>query len=220
MNLSAGEWDKLYGLAEKAAKKVAPKFPGITAEDITQDVMIRFVESESSARKTLDNYEKDPRITFRMLLTMGNQVASKEIWDYRKFFGTVIYSEWDVRKLLEKGLLITEERESFHEAQLNVLTTGRKSKKDFAEYVSLDDKIDLESGFSGLKKEYQEVIKRRYIGGESLNATERQRLSRAIESLTKGMNSLSVKKNSDHDGPGSRQAMSNATAQALTGQGW
>ncbi|MET8684816.1 hypothetical protein ABZV77_11420 [Streptomyces sp. NPDC004732] len=221
--IQADEWDKLFAVAEKAGRMVSHKFPGVEADDITQDVMERFVECESAARKLLNSWnESNDNTAFKAILIMANQVGSKELNDRRLHSGEFTYTSDYVRKLLSRGMLSdracgkNDKGENIFEAQLNSLMTGKKSKKDFSERVNVDDRIDLNLGFAKLTGTNQNVIIKRYVLEERLGDDERKQLSRAVSSLALHMNSHSAKHNTDHDGPGSRKALSNGAAYWLT----
>ncbi|SHN24275.1 hypothetical protein [Streptomyces yunnanensis] len=222
VEITADEWDKLYLAATKAGGIVAKKFPGsVEADDLTQGVMERFIECENAARKLLDSGDVGgDRTIFKALLIMANQVASAEVNRHRQFHGNFSYTTDHVRKLLASGLLIKAEDGNMFEAQLNSLTTGRKSKKDFVTRVNVDDKIDLERGFTQLTRGQREVIVRRYVDGDTLNNVERRDLTRAVEALTIRMNGSAALNKADHDGPGSRRAITNASARAITGNSY
>ncbi|MFF0745277.1 hypothetical protein ACFYVL_33250 [Streptomyces sp. NPDC004111] len=222
VEISADEWDKLYIAATKAGGIVAKKFPGsVEADDLTQGVMERFIECENAARKLLDSGDVGgDRTIFKALLIMANQVASAEVNRHRQFHGNFSYTTDHVRKLLASGLLIKAEDGNMFEAQLNALSTGRKSKKDFVTRVNVDDKIDLERGFGQLTRGQREVIVRRYVDGDTLNNVERRDLTRAVEALTIRMNGSAALNKADHDGPGSRRAITNASARAITGNSY
>ncbi|MFE3579119.1 hypothetical protein [Streptomyces vinaceus] len=222
VEITADEWDKLYVAATKAGGIVARKYPGtIEADDLTQGVMERFIDCENAARKLLDSGDVGgDRTIFKALLIMANQVASAEINRHRQFHGNFSYTTDHVRKLLASGLLIKADEGNLFEAQINSLTTGRKSKKDFATRVNVDDKIDLERGFTQLTRAQREVIVRRYVDGATLNNVERRDLTRAVEALTIRMNGCAALHKADHDGTGSRRTLTNASARVITGTGY
>lgn len=220
--ITADEWDKLFIAATKAGGIVAKKFPGsVEPDDITQGVMERFIECEGAARKLLDSGDvSGDRTVFKALLIMANQVASGEVNRHRQFHGNFSYTTDHVRKLLASGLLIGQEEGNMFEAQLNALTTGRRSKKDFATRVNVDDKLDLERGFAQLTEVQKRVIVRRYVHGETLEDQARSALSKAVEALTIRMNGHAAISRADHDGPGSRRVVTNASARAITGNSY
>ncbi|MEU3690501.1 hypothetical protein [Streptomyces narbonensis] len=223
IEITADEWDKLYIAATKAGGIIAKKYPGsVEPDDVAQGIMERFIECESAARKLLDSGDVNgDRTIFKALLIMANQVASAEVNRHRQFHGNFSYTTDHVRKLLASGLLIQQEQGNMFEAQLNALTTGRRSKKDFVTRVNVDDKIDLERGFSQLNPEQRRIIVRRYVHGDTLtDAKDRVYLSRAIEALTIRMNGHAAISRSEHDGPGSRRAVTNASARAITGNSY
>ncbi|EMF02417.1 hypothetical protein J7W19_29285 [Streptomyces mobaraensis NBRC 13819 = DSM 40847] len=221
--ITADEWDKLYAAAIKAGLIVAKKYPGsIEADDITQGIMERFSECEGAARKLLDSGDAaGDRTIFKALLIMANQVASAEINRHRQFHGNFSYTTDHVRKLLAAGLLVGQEEGNMFDAQLNALATGRRSKKDFTTRVNVDDKIDLERGFTQLNPEQRRILTHRYVHGETLaDAKDRVYLGRAIEALTIRMNGSAATSQAEHDGPGSRRAVANASARAITGNSY
>ncbi|MEU9603668.1 hypothetical protein [Streptomyces sp. NPDC048057] len=220
--ITADEWDKLYTASVRAGRAVARKFPGsVEPDDLTQGVMERFIRSEGAARKLLDSgdvHGNGP--VFRALLIMANQVAAGEVSRHRQFHGTFTYTTDHVRKLLAGGLLCREERSSMFEAQLNALSTGRRSKSDFAVRVTVDDRIDLERGMRQLTPAQRGILVRRYVDGDALDGGERKELFRAVEALTLRMNGRAAVSRADHDGPGSRRAVSSAHARLTSGMAY
>ncbi|MEU3599625.1 hypothetical protein ABZ714_13000 [Streptomyces sp. NPDC006798] len=217
--ITADEWDKLYTASVKAGRAVARKFPGsVESDDITQGVMERFIQSEGAARKLLDSGDVHGNgVVFRALLIMANQVAAGEITRHRQFHGNFTYTTDHIRKLLAGGLLCREDDGTMFEAQLNALTTGRRSKSDFTVRITVDDKIDLERGMRQLTPAQRRILVRRYIDGDALDGAERKELFRAVEALTLRMNGHAAISRADHDGPGSRRAVSSAHARLASG---
>ncbi|MFF3672423.1 hypothetical protein ACFYYS_00410 [Streptomyces sp. NPDC002120] len=221
--ITADEWDKLFIDATKVGGMTARKYAGLVdPEDVSQSIMERFVDSERSARKMLDAYGKDKRIAFKGMLLMGSQIAAQEINAHRQAHGNFTYTPDYVRRLLAQGVISTEEKTgSVFDAQVNTLSTGRKSKKDHVERVNYTDKVDLDKGFAKLSRDHRTVIVRKYVAGETnFTNAERMRLTRAVDALTMHMNGHRVTSSAAYSGTGSRSVMSNAIARAITGNNY
>ncbi|MFF7588599.1 hypothetical protein ACFZCK_14040 [Kitasatospora purpeofusca] len=206
--ITAEQWEDLRDKARKASASAARSWgSAIEADDIQQEVMVKMVESPGFVRKSLANGDDS---TWRLVRMMADQCASGLMNDYRRFSFQHSYSAWDVRQLLDRGVLDEPERASVFEAQADCLATGRKSKKDFAERITFDDKLDLEYGMGRLNDNYRNAILDRYVRG--VEPSHRKVLSRAMESLTMHMNTSRAHSEIDYQGTGSRSATGNAAA--------
>ncbi|MFB7473196.1 hypothetical protein [Kitasatospora sp. NPDC056184] len=210
--ITAEQWEGLQGKVRRASVTVARSWgTALDAGDIEQEVLLKMVESPGFVRKSLDYGEAS---TGRLVRMMADQCASQLMNEYRRFTFQHYYSTWDVRRLLERGLLEGPEAASLMDAQVEVLVTGRKSKKDLAERVTHDDKIDLEYGMGRLKEAYRQVIIDRYVLGVEIPS--RGTLSRAIEALAKHMNTSRARAEIDYEGVGSRACLGGTSARRAT----
>jgi DNA-directed RNA polymerase specialized sigma24 family protein len=209
--LTEDEWAGLQQKARRAAKQVAATYGGmLSADDIEQDVMMKMLECPGVMKESLKLPDAS---TWKLVFKMAGQVSVQHQEDYKRFTGIHHYSTWDVRRLLQKGVFVDEEKDSIHEASEQTIRTGRRSKKDYAEYIGVDDKLDIQYGLKKLTPQQRETLIARYVLDER---PHHEGVSRAIESLTRHMNNRREIETKNYEGPASRRVMSNATAQAIT----
>lgn len=181
----------------RAARSTAAQWPGvIDADDVEQQTWMRLLEAPTY-RNDLEKMDEGERKN--ALHWIGHQIALGERDDYDLFAGQWHYSTNEVRQLLGEG----------------VLTVERKRPRP--EYVDLDE------AFDALDEHHAETLWRAYASKDLDRSTgaARKGLQRAVDALTDGMNHVYRNRVSSYaEGPGSRQALSNAQAQALTARQW
>lgn len=187
----------LYGdlrsTVRRAAKSVAYQWPGvIDKEDVEQSIWLKLLESEGSAEKIL---AMDDKAQYRAVVGIGHQIASRERTDYDHFSGNFRYSVDEAKQLL-KNEVLTEPSDHFD--------------------AGVVDLMEALGTLSVKTPQYADAILKRYADGEVPNtSTESSALSRALTGLTNEMNRASRIRFAQRDGgPGSRKAISNASAQA------
>lgn len=186
----------LYEEVERAGRITARRWPGvIDAEDAEQEIWVRLLESDYVDRLT----EMEPAARSHVLGRIGSQVASQYRDDLEVFSGNVSYGTDEVRAMLKAGLLARQRKE---------LDPSSETLTEF---------LDLHEGAQGLRDrspQYAETLGKAFLlkedTGHSMN------LTRAIDALTVEMNRVSARRFSDHDGPGSRQALSNEQSIYIT----
>ncbi|WP_433224448.1 hypothetical protein [Microtetraspora malaysiensis] len=78
---------------------------------------------------------------------------------------------------------------------------------------------DLDQALAELPTPYAEAIARKCVG-DNLSESDRRTYYRAVDRLTAVLNRVVNRSTREHDGPGSRRAMSNARAAAITHDQW
>jgi hypothetical protein len=191
--------------AERIAKEIAREWPGIEADDIQQEILLHVLEPENN----FESNEYDEQTLTAVLRTIGTRYANGERYAYTFNSAQYVYTPAEVRALLEEAFFDpacwedAPRKEVDH--RLNVAGGGVS--------VAL---MDLREAFYKLGPSIQDTIRKRYATAEELSATERMRITRGVEAMTRSLNRFVADRGSDHDGPGSRSAMSNAKAQAVT----
>lgn len=182
-----------------AARIVAQQWPGvIDADDAEQEIWVRILESDYVDRLS----EMDAPARASVLRKIGSRAASEERDDFEVFSGNVFYGTKDVRRLLASGLL------------------DKPHKKIDVNSETLTGWLDLHEGCQALRDEnpdYADAIGSKFLLGDPVGSADRKRLQRAVDRLTIHMNRVHTRRFAvHHDGPGSRQAVSNARARAIT----
>lgn len=185
--------DDLYPEVEKAARSATRSWTGaLDAEDIVQDMWVKIYEAPKTLPALL-SYESDQR--GKVLRAIARQCAGAEMATRENFSANVTYSTDDVRRILENG--------------------AAGDNPGTAAHVEW---LDVQAGMGAVSPWHAEVIFSNYVAGDfdSSNGDARKELTRARDSLTAAMNANHKAAKVEHDGPGSRQAMSNASARSLS----
>lgn len=198
-------WDDTREVAHKVARKVAKEYPGISAEDVEQEVLLEVLKREDMFKRM--NYEI-PQL-WRFLTNYARKYSNDERLAVYQWDSQYHYTTKEVRALCAEALF---DRDAFYdkvERDVNLMT-------EFEEIMCRV--ADLQAAYAKLREQDQNVIYRRYVIGESLSPADAKRLERATNHLAivinKGKSIRKVPK--DHDGPGARKAISNAHARFIT----
>lgn len=180
-----------------AGRITARRWDGvIEADDVEQEIWVRLLEADYLDR--LAAMEKPARGA--VLRRIGQQIAVQERDDYEVFSGQVYYGTDEVRDLLGRGLL-----------------ARRRDDLDPSS-ETLTEWLDLHGATDTLRQAnpaHACLLGSRYLLGEDV--PDRKELTRAIDGLTREMNRSRRRWAESHgDGPGSRRAVPNGTAQAIT----
>ena len=187
----------LFDDVEKAASAVALEWPEvINAEELVQEIWL--VLADRGYVETLRPLGTAARIT--TLRKIGHQIAMQYRAEHDWFSGQFYYSTGEVRALLKRYL---EQGPRTH-----------------------TERLDLEEGWDILDKRnanYSETLVQAYIHRtyDNTTGTARMNLSRAVDALTRAMNSAHKRRHAAYeDGPGSRKAVRNGYGQVMASPEW
>ncbi|WP_158881917.1 hypothetical protein [Amycolatopsis anabasis] len=182
---------------QRAARHIEMEWKGVVeADDIEQDIAARLLENNYATVAA----SLEPRALRRALFKIGVQLASGERVSYEHFSGQFRYSTGEVRERLERGALV------------DVGEIKVEGAPEPASVFSVED-VDVRVAADKLSVAHQNALARRYVDGlVSADATDRKTVQRAVDALTHELNREFRRAAEAHDGPGSRQAVSNAQA--------
>lgn len=153
---------------ETAAQRVAKKWPQITtADDLYQELVLHFLEAPGSLEK-LAGLSSEKRLA--RLVAIGHERASEARDKLDYFSGQFNYSVDEVRKLLERGAILTRVRD-FDAASIDVQASMEVLHKR--------------------NRDYWSILVERYVTGIKFDRESNEAkhlLPRAVESLTTLMN--------------------------------
>lgn len=198
--------EDLYSLwkdtVDKVASFVVKDFPNTSVEDLTQDLWVFILENRSL------KHPDDVGSSY-VLTQVAKTAAFKLRTQHLQVSVQYAYRPSDVKKILESV---------YHP---EMWFSGISYVPADAKSINQDDQLvvngDVASAVERLPEQYKKAILERYrfsIIPESQSA-EYRKLNRAITKLTELLNSYKPKK--DHEGPGARKAISNATARHILG---
>jgi hypothetical protein len=161
----------------------------VDPDDLTQDMAERLLRDKTAT--TVTSCDRDARRSY--LQIVAKQVASGHLASYEFHSGQYTYTSDDVRELLDEGALVR---------------VTDNDPEDESTTFSVED-TDLRIAFAdedNLSEFHRNILWNEFVD----NAYEghSQNVTRAVRSLTRGMNN-----NHSHDGPGSRKVVSNSAAQ-------
>lgn len=208
---------ELYPEIQRAAKKIANEWSDVVeADDLTNDIVIRLLEGNKGYAVTLREMEIPQRT--KTLNMIASQLASEARDTYEYFHGNFRYSLEEVRQLLRGGAL-------FHVGQEIVESHFSKREEaggatdpnplGFKEPKVRDqtENLDVEVCFWSLTDRHQRTLVAKHYKGTYDGHP--QDLARAEEALMHAMNRNFRVGKTNHDGPGSRKAISNAQAAVI-----
>lgn len=190
---------ELHDEIRRTANISARKWVGvIDSEDLEQGVWTRLLESDYFDRWAL----MSPLARRRVLLMIGDQIASGERESYAVFTGQVYYGSDEVRALLERGALMATCGEDTGVTVLEqyrpatdgseggsfCVTDLRRVDRE-QPIMTLTESIDLRSAYEHLTDTEKVTLHSRFVRGEIPGIGEdRKHITRAVDYLTRAMN--------------------------------
>lgn len=178
----------------------------IDAEDIEQEMWLHLNEKWSYYSGKEDGFV---RVGIRKV---GKTYCMEERYRYTHYSAQYVYTNEEVRQLFKSGF--------FEEAAWQDVPKKGDYKLTVDEGGVTVALWDIRAAYDSLSKPEREAIFRKYALDDQLDTTERKRLSRAVDAVTRYLNSKVVAaQESRHDydnGPGARRAITNAHALAIT----
>lgn len=205
MSSNALDWDTIRKIAKDAARKVARNYPGIDPDDIEQTIYAKVLERQGTfARIGYTN-----AALFSIFNKYGTEYANNERVAAYNFSDQYHYTAKEVRALCSEALFDRDAFMARIEAQDERLTADPEEV--------LARVLDLQDAFNNASDADKAVLVSRFVEGiPPKSSAESMALSRAIDRLALSINIGRSKRRQAHDGPGSRKAISNTTAQAIT----
>lgn len=184
------------------ADSLAIQWPGIDREDIEQEMNMKILENWPNIK----NHRDARKIALGLAKRGGVDYCSRERDYYQRQTSEWIYTPKEVRAILA---------EAFTEP-LWTDTPAKPSKGK--EYLTADGVsiliMDAKNAFEAVSEADQAVVISAFHDGERPSTSaEKMRLSRAIDRMTDVLNrQVHARTYVEHEGPGSRTAVSNASA--------
>ena len=204
---------------KRAARTTAREWEDvIDVDDAEQEIWSRILESSKGYAAQISALEKEPRQG--LLAKIGHQIGMKYRDDYELFSGNHRYGTYQVKELLEAGILdrVADEAIAVWELPESVVRQIERTDNE-----TLTEMIDLFEGLKDLRKrneKYASLIVSEYRDGdrtESMSATDRKSLTRAIDALAVSMNNCHRRKVAEYlEGPGTRKVISNEKARFIS----
>lgn len=195
-----------------AARQVANNWPDVVEEDdVTQEIYLRLLEAGDGQVAALENQAKSGLV--KLFTKIGQQAASKKRDSDLVSKGEFRYSVDQVRDLLNDGALVyLDDGQSWSMTEDRVTATY-----DPMSMGTLSEQVDLREGMRRVNSGYAEALFYRYYDMQiPVDASAKTRQTRAVRALTTEMNRSFRRRYDGYDGPGNRQNLTNAAANAIT----
>lgn len=212
LNLSLGDSDylthsedfitSLLPAIEKAAKRLSREWPGIEADDIRQEMTLCIVERAENIAK----HDDRESIALGVARKAGLAYCSGERYFYQTSTAEWIYTPKEVRRVLASYYFNAEGWED------------APKKRDLGQTIEGDGisiaLMDVRDALEALAEKDQALIVRVFDYGERVKDAERKATDRAIDRMTTYLNRGISERfdHANHDGPGSRDVMTNTQA--------
>lgn len=223
--MDATTYELLAPDVKTAARTTARQWPDvIDRDDAEQEIWLRLLDAGQGVVDSTVALDKPARVS--MLTEIGHQIAMKERDAHELFSGNFYYSTDEVRKLLENGALLDIEDHAYG-------TGGHFYNPDRVAGGETESLFDLTGSRSDVKTGMERLAKRnsRYHGEiinryqvsfydpPVLDQSARKVLQRAVDALSREMNhARTAARAVPHEGPGSREVVSNYDAIRHTGR--
>jgi len=191
------DWQPITELAKRVGKKYAAKYPGIDAEDISQEVLVKLVEHPDILRAFPENIA----VVTALMGKLAAGYASMERYDYTVRSAKYLYTPDEVRALLEHAYWDESLRETS-------VPTGPDDRTALVVWQNVCVALwDLDAAFTALNPADAFRLQSRYwMGNEFPTDAAKKACYRAVDTLTRYLNERVNRSTVDHDGPGSRKA--------------
>lgn len=186
-------------MADDAANLASRNYYGIESDDIQSAIM----ETVCKRPDRIERHLEHKGWLWSVFYAEAIKYCNQQVRSYMHYSGEYFYSPQEVRDLLARAY---------------------DGDVDLDEVIQITDATisawDLYIAFNKLGFREKDLIVRKYKNKERLTGSDRVTLYRATEKLTRILNrgiEDDSKARVGHEGPGGRQAMSNAQAQNATG---
>lgn len=189
--------DQIVEMASRAGKEIARKYPGIDSEDIASEALTALMGKIDRVA------DMSPGYLYEVLRRDGLTYAAKQRYQYVVESNQYIYTPREVKALLEHCYYdpaawdVPTGMDDWLSAEIDGHSIG----------VSL---FDIKAAMERIKPTHRNVIEQRYFYDDT--SIHHETVNRAVDSLVRALNRKLNGLDSDYEGPGSRQAVSNGEA--------
>lgn len=220
--ISDAEYKVLEPDVKTAARTTAREWDGvIEADDAEQEIWLHLLERPNVMAEIVA-MDRPARVL--MLTKTGRQIGSQARDDYSYFSGNYSYGTEEVRGMLDRGALESDEATGDFGAVDTALWELPESailKLNRTDTETATERVDLVLGMKGLRDSqspyFADIVNRYVLGMPCTDVSARKRVQRAVDALAVEMNRVNTRRRFEHDGLGSRKVVPNTTAHGRTG---
>ncbi|MDQ0793582.1 hypothetical protein [Streptomyces sp. B1I3] len=192
------ELDEWLEYAERVAGAFAKSFYGIDKDDIYQELAVGLITKEEVLRKNA----RTPAYVKRALQNVAHNYCMGERATHYFYSDQYDYTPDTVKVLVEKVLCGEPGKMS--------IPSDASPESQVEEGMILN--AEISRALDELPESYRAILEAKYVIGEDLSTNERKTFSRAINRLVSNLNTRKKAETKEHEGPGSRKALTNAAA--------
>lgn len=187
-------------LATQVGRRVASDYPGVDAEDIASEAYVRLLEKAPKMDDPSAGY------IFRVLERDAGAYAAKVRYDYVVSTSQYVYTPAEVKAILSEVYFDPSAWDvpTGKDDRLSAEISGRSLG------VSL---MDMREAMNRVKPEYRKTLEDKFFREEDVH---HQKVSRAVDAITRSLNRIAAKTGKGDNCPGARTAMPNDTARYVT----
>lgn len=191
------DWDSINDLAQRVGRQYAAQWPGIEAEDISQEVLTGLVERP----EVLKDYPASIRLVRAAMGRLAGAYCSHERYAYTVMSARWLYTPAEVRSLLENGYFDDSLRET-------LVPIGPDDRTRLIVFENVCVALwDIDAAMERMEPADRLRIGMRFRDGQDYPTdAARKATDRAVDRLTQLLNEHINKPSEDHDGPGARRA--------------
>ncbi|MEU7096035.1 hypothetical protein [Kitasatospora aureofaciens] len=189
------DWSAVKDLAQRVGRNYARQWPGIDADDISGEILLRLVESPA----ILNDFKEKPAVLTSIMGKIARSYCSAERYFFTVSSARYLYTPKEIRGFLTHAYWDESLRETS-------VPTGPEDRTALLTWQNVCIALwDIDSAFSTLSAVDRARLTLRFRDGQEY-ATDaaRKAVDRAIDTLTQRVNERINRVPIDHDGPGSR----------------
>jgi hypothetical protein len=189
------DWTAIHALALRVGKKMARQWPGIDAEDMSQEALTALVERP----EILADFPENVALVTALMGRVAGSYASRERYDFTVRSARYLYTPAEIRGLLTHAYWDQSLRETS-------VPTGPDDRTSLVVHENICIALwDLDAAFESIDGVDRLRLIRRFRDEEEYpTQAARKACDRAVDTLTQRVNEHINRTPADHDGPGSR----------------
>lgn len=191
------DWNAIQDLAKRVGISMARKWPGIDAEDMSQEALTALV----GRPELLKDFPENIKLVTAFMGRVAGSYASSERYDFTVRSARYLYTPAEIRGLLTHAYWDQSLRETS-------VPTGPDDRTSLVVWENICIALwDLDAALEAINPIDRMRLIRRYRDDEEYPTdAARKATDRAIDTLTMYVNQRINRSEMEHDGPGSRKA--------------
>lgn len=215
MGMTDTDFENVAPIVARVSTRLSYDWPGITADDIAQEICLYIAENWDSIVRNCEDETQVKRFVRTLSERKGTAFCASERYVFQHYSAEWIYTPKEIRRILPDFF----DGFAFLDAPKRP-EGGRQTLEGDGLSIAA---MDVRAAYEQLNEQEQVYLARAYRDHEPQKTSrDKMRVSRAVDRMVAILNRgvLDRFNHSDHDGPGAREAMSNASARYATGNNY